>query len=268
MTQRVPLYTELMLADANRMRSKPENERTPYQVNYLRAFSRLEAAEAAEAVKGRSDELEAEELAALKEMNEVLEGLAKSVTDLSDRVARANLDEWETKARTELEKSGWKPGMARGKSGRRLAAAEDVLVGVRLVREMMDRASPGAIMAAGMGLSMGLTRMGIGGQREAVESIIQSQRSSGKRRRPRLRTRAILAALAEGNDTPEAVQGFFRDNLEIRDKWGEIEISCEGGVFYIIDIGAALNRDGMRPAAELTVDDLPKLIQAAVTKRR
>lgn len=122
-----------------------------------------------------------------------------------------------------------------------------VVWGLALARELLDNGQPRMM--------------------ERAASAVNRMRAS-KPRRPKLRTRAILAALYDGRDTAEAVEGFLEQTRgEIPDDWGEISIHADDAGFIVIDEGAKLPAGGERPSSKpITHKNLPGLIAEARKK--
>lgn len=137
--------------------------------------------------------------------------------------------------------------------------AAGLLIAVYQAGDALGDNNPLAALTAGMLLSSELAAVN---EPEAMARYISEEQSrrAKKTRRPRLRTRAMLAAFADGRENADAVEGFFQDGGEFSDEWGEISIYSDDGEFIVTDEGGKLSAGGQRPTATITRKNIPTLI--------
>lgn len=191
---------------------------------------------------------------------------------------RRMLEFWEHLALLELSQQGWKcelttVGWVFGRNGswdyEKLPPHARLLIILRRVKDAIDVGD--ALASGAASLWLGAYLLATGEAQDLFPPLMEAagparQRiiAKDKPRSPKLRTRAVLAALEQGSATAEAIKNYLGNNQSVRDKWGEISIYKKGDGFEVIDEGAKLPAgDGARPCKFISPDDIPKIISAA-----
>ena len=99
-------------------------------------------------------------------------------------------------------------------------------------------------------------------------SMMQSKRSKGVPRRPKLPTkRVVRCAIKEGHHTAAQVEAYLETTAEVRDKWGLMSITDDGDCFTVEDVDGPKNEHGEYPEGKVYKDRLPVLVSQVKSEK-
>lgn len=133
---------------------------------------------------------------------------------------------------------------------------QDLMLAIWTSREAMTSRNVAACLAAGIAIERAAQRFDEPAVLTAVENRAQ-QRKARKPRRPKLRTRALLAVIRQGYRTADHVEEYLRQEPTLSDGWGDMEVYVEGDGFQVIASGTG-------KCAEIPTDRLKRLTADAL----